>query len=66
MYNAVLRTLAAIVAFMAVVQLQGWGLPGVWWGFVFFFACRALQSVPRMLKIVRQDLQEEAQQLKMA
>jgi len=66
MYNAMLRTLGVTVVYMLMVKVQGWGLSAVWWGFVLFFACRALQSVPRMRHIMQQDLLAEEQQLKAA
>lgn len=41
-------TFACLLGFMAVCRLQDWGLPGVWWGVVFFFGLRALQSCGRL------------------
>lgn len=45
-----LVTLGALALYITYgVKAQGWGLAGVWWGLVFFFALRALQSVSRLL-----------------
>lgn len=66
MYNAMLRTLGVTTAYMSLVWWQGWGLPAVWWGFVVFFASRALQNIPRMVSVVRQELEEEQAKLSTA
>lgn len=42
-------TLACTFAFMYAVRVQGWGLAGVWWGILFFFGARAVQSAWRVI-----------------
>ena len=40
--------LLLMVAFFWAVREFGWGMQGVWWGIVFFFAIRVIWSAPRL------------------
>lgn len=42
-------TLASLTMLMSLSQRLGWGLGGVWWGVVFFFGARFVQSMARLL-----------------
>jgi hypothetical protein len=42
-------TLASLTMLMSLSQRLGWGLSGVWWGVVFFFGARFVQSMARVL-----------------
>jgi Na+-driven multidrug efflux pump len=48
-------TLASLAALMSASQRLGWGLAGVWWGIVFFFSARLLQSLTRLLWLRRRQ-----------
>lgn len=48
--RAFVLTLMSLGVFITVgVKGQGWGLEGVWWGLVFFFGARAVQSTVRLV-----------------
>jgi hypothetical protein len=46
-------TLASLTMLMSLSQRLGWGLGGVWWGVVFFFGARFVQSMARLLWLQR-------------
>jgi hypothetical protein len=53
-------TLASLAALMNVSQRLGWGLAGVWWGIVWFFSVRFVQSVTRLAWLRRQQQAQQA------
>jgi hypothetical protein len=56
--RAFVLTFGALGVFVVVgVKGQGWGLEGVWWGLVFFFGARAIQSLFRLNLMLREYFQ---------
>ena len=54
--RAFVLTFGALGVFVSVgVRGQGWGLGGVWWGLVFFFGARAIQSGLRLSYLLREE-----------
>lgn len=45
--------LAVLAGFLFWARQALPGLPAVWWGLALFFACRAGQSLPRALYVLR-------------
>ena len=46
-------TLASLALLMLGCQRYGWGLGGVWWGVVYFFGARCVQSISRLAWLQR-------------
>ena len=47
--------LALVLGFLTLVRRQGWGLPGVWWSLVLFFAFRSAFSLSRIFFVSRKE-----------
>lgn len=45
--------LSLVLGFLEVGRRSGWGLAGVWWSLVFFFAFRTVNSLSRIYVISR-------------